>query len=317
MKKYGLRFCIFLLVIACTLGLIRNEVLAWGPITHQKIVHDAKDRVPYEVRKLWTNYPEYMYAGAIAPDWCLAYALGTSMDDTSEVASHQVEFHSQRFLDAMKLLASTDEERAFYYAYLAHVMSDRYEGQLGDAVDPEPTDQAREFYIDKMIVAGGYQGQTDIEICSDLIVDAYERASPTSQWQPKVDQVDTLVWINQSYQQFWLPCLSEINVEEGYEYYSDYKTYVDMSIQDIQAHILSPIPLASIWDELIMILHFDDTAKRWTRYNPASPADKNTLYALVEGETYWIKVNNNCTLTYGSQSYSLITGWNSVLWMGH
>lgn len=239
-KRRGLKVGMAVLVVMCALVTMGGEVLAWGPITHQKIVEDARDRMaPGEIKSLWTDYPQYMYGGAIAPDWSLAYARSKFWaSDANEVASHQGEFHSQQFLEAMKSLAQTDEEKAFYYAYETHVISDKHEDELGAAVDPEASDYAREFYVDKMVVANGYHGETGIKICSDLMVEAYAVVFLESEWQPTASQINTLSMANRIYQWLWLPYVSGISVEKGYGYYWDYGTFVAASIQDTQDQLL-------------------------------------------------------------------------------
>ena len=45
-----------------------GEALAWGPVTHQKIMAEARDEMGKGgIRGLWLAYPRYMYGGAIAP----------------------------------------------------------------------------------------------------------------------------------------------------------------------------------------------------------------------------------------------------------
>jgi len=209
-----------------------GEVQAWGPITHQKIVEDARDAMEAgEIKNLWTDYPQYMHGGAIAPDWCLAYAKAkSSAEDANEVALHQGDFHSQEFLEAMKALADTDEEKAFYYAYKSHVISDEYEGELGNVVKSKPGDYALEFYVDMMVVVDGYKGETGIKICADLMAAAYEISFPNSQWQPTVRQINTLCMTNRVYQWFWLPYISGISAGKGYDFYSEYRTFVNTSV---------------------------------------------------------------------------------------
>jgi hypothetical protein len=212
-----------------------GEALAWGPVTHQKIVAEARDEMrDGEIKALWVAYPRYMYGGAIAPDWCLAYAAAESgAGDAQEVATHQEDFHSPGFLRAMATLADTDSELAFYFAYESHVISDEDEEHFGASVASPPRDYALEFYVDKMLVAGGYRREVDIEICAELMVAAYRLAFPDSGWQPTVSQITTLYGANWAYQLFWLPYVAEINAQKGYRYYSDYTDFVDASIQKV------------------------------------------------------------------------------------
>jgi hypothetical protein len=117
--KVGL-VALLVLIMHMTTG---GEALAWGPVTHQKIVAEARGEMEEsKVKRLWTDYPRYMYGGAIAPDWCLAYAtVESAAGDAEEVSAHQDDFHSSEFLEAMAALADTDEEKAFYCAYVSSV----------------------------------------------------------------------------------------------------------------------------------------------------------------------------------------------------
>lgn len=211
-----------------------GEALAWGPVTHQKIVVEARDKTAESgLKELWLAYPRYMYGGAIAPDWCLAYATAESgAQDAHEVTAHQDDFHSPEYLMAMGILADTDWERAFYYAYRFHVVSDAYEESFG-AESSHLGDYALEFYVDKMLVSEGYRGEVDIRVCAELMVAAYKLAFPGSVWQPTVSQITALYGANWAYQLFWLPYVAEINVRKGYRYYSDYTDFTDASIQGI------------------------------------------------------------------------------------
>jgi len=239
MKRIRLKISMVVLVVMCALVTTGGEALAWGPVTHQKIVEDARDGMETgEIRSLWTDYPQYMYGGSIAPDWCLSYAKAkSSAENASEVASHQGEFHSQQFLEAMKALADTDKEKAFYYAYESHVISDKYEGEFGATVESKPSDYALEFYVDKMVVTDGYHGKTGIKICSGLMVEAYTVAFLDSMWQPTASQINTLSMANRVYQWFWLPYISGISIEKGYDFYSNYGTFVDTSVQATKAMV--------------------------------------------------------------------------------
>jgi len=233
MKSIWFKIGMAILMVVGTLVATGGEALAWGPVAHQKIVAEARDEmVSGEIKGLWMDYPRYMYGGAIAPDWCLSYAMVESgAEDADEVASHQTEFHSRQFLGAMEALADTDSEQAFYYAYKSHVISDGDEGEFGATVASMPSDYALEFYVDKMLVAEGYQGEIDIKIRADLMVAAYEIAFPDSLWQPTVSQITALYGANWVYQLLWLPYVAEISVEKGYTYYSDYGSFVSASIQ--------------------------------------------------------------------------------------
>jgi hypothetical protein len=50
-------------------------------------------------------------------------------------------------------------------------------------------------------------------------------------------------------------------------------------------------------------------------YDPADLAD-STITMLTDGTAYWIDVTANVTLTYGTYSWQLYTGWNNIGWQG-
>jgi hypothetical protein len=142
-----------------------------------------------------------MYDGAIASDWCLAYAtVESGAEDAQEVAAYQGDFYRPQFLKAMETLATTDSERAFYYAYQSHVISDEDEEHFGVTVVSVPSDYALEFYVARMLISEGYCGEVDIEICAELIVTAYKLAFPGSVWPPTVDQITAVYSANWVYQ---------------------------------------------------------------------------------------------------------------------
>jgi hypothetical protein len=51
----------------------------------------------------------------------------------------------------------------------------------------------------------------------------------------------------------------------------------------------------------------------WKLYDPADPAG-SSLASLTSGNGYWIKVDADCTLIYGSFNKALTTGWNLIGW---
>jgi hypothetical protein len=70
--------------------------------------------------------------------------------------------------------------------------------------------------------------------------------------------------------------------------------------------------LASISSQLVMVWNFDNATKGWHFYDPLDPASDIT--SLTPGAAYWIKVSADCTLTYGTNSWTLTTGWNGIGW---
>lgn len=56
----------------------------------------------------------------------------------------------------------------------------------------------------------------------------------------------------------------------------------------------------------------------WTVYNPewaVTHPEWNTLMLLHRGRGYWINVNKECVLTYGTNTYYLDEGWNLIGWL--
>jgi hypothetical protein len=54
----------------------------------------------------------------------------------------------------------------------------------------------------------------------------------------------------------------------------------------------------------------------WTWYDPTLPPAQNNLADLEKYTAYWVKVTENCSLTYGTQTYNFAKGWNNPVWLG-
>jgi len=72
---------------------------------------------------------------------------------------------------------------------------------------------------------------------------------------------------------------------------------------------------ATISDYLDIAWAFDSTTQQWTVYDPSEGAP-STLTVLAVGDGYWIQVAEDCTLTYGANTYNLTAGWNLKGWLG-
>ncbi|MFC1971660.1 PKD domain-containing protein, partial [Chloroflexota bacterium] len=59
----------------------------------------------------------------------------------------------------------------------------------------------------------------------------------------------------------------------------------------------------------------DEGVGGWTVYNPLWPAQINTLTTLYVARGYWINVNQECILQFGSSIYELDVGWNLIGWI--
>lgn len=90
------------------------------------------------------------------------------------------------------------------------------------------------------------------------------------------------------------------------------------------------IGLASISSNLVLVYgyRFGEGSGGWTIYNPEwanTHPSWNTLNVLELGGGYWIKVNADCQLSYGTRNtpdkplprYNLREGWNLIGWLGY
>ncbi len=72
---------------------------------------------------------------------------------------------------------------------------------------------------------------------------------------------------------------------------------------------------ATISDCIVIAWAFDAPTQAWLVYDPTEGAT-STLETLATGQGYWIEVAEDCTLTYGSKTYTLTAGWNLIGWLG-
>jgi hypothetical protein len=169
--------------VVVSLLLIAFPACAFMPATHQRIAQ--QELLPY------------INGGAIAPDWCLAYDMAIGDE---EIASHHDEFHSDTYVRMLRILAM-NEERAFAEAYANHVEADK--------MNQDPPDTLR--------------GESYIILCSELMVKAYKWTYPSSEWQPTVDEIETLYLANLAYQST-LPEIRDFdNVSELKELVNQYR----------------------------------------------------------------------------------------------
>lgn len=161
MKK-KIKIVLLIIAVAAITMLTGNvaSAFAFWPTTHQQIAQE--ELLPY------------INGGAIAPDWCLAYDMAIG---DKEIASHHEEFHSDAYVKMLRYLA-VDKERVFVEAYATHIEADK--------LDDDPLDEVR--------------GESYIILCPELMVRAYRWTYPNSQWQPTVDEIETLYLANIAYQ---------------------------------------------------------------------------------------------------------------------
>jgi hypothetical protein len=82
-----------------------------------------------------------------------------------------------------------------------------------------------------------------------------------------------------------------------------------------EAVVLVTDGLASIAGLYERVVEWDNANKEWLVYDPAIP-ELRTLTSLVKKGSYWIKVTEDCTVTFGTETYTLYEGWNSIGWQG-
>lgn len=63
------------------------------------------------------------------------------------------------------------------------------------------------------------------------------------------------------------------------------------------------------------VVSWDNPNQAWLVYDPAIPA-LQTLASLAKKGSYWIKVTQDCTLTFGVETYDLYAPWSSIGWQG-
>ena len=74
--------------------------------------------------------------------------------------------------------------------------------------------------------------------------------------------------------------------------------------------------------KLVIVYNFDPfttlptAVNGWTWYDPALPPAQNNLAKLSKYTAYWVKVTENCQLTYGTETYNFAAGWNNPVWLG-
>lgn len=80
-----------------------------------------------------------------------------------------------------------------------------------------------------------------------------------------------------------------------------------------------PEALDALGDNLVRVFHFNNSNKTWSFYDPRPEfAELNTLSALSTGQSYWILVNENASVTLNAQARNLtcLNGecWNNLVW---
>ncbi|MBM3131552.1 MAG: hypothetical protein FJZ95_00765 [Chloroflexi bacterium] len=82
------------------------------------------------------------------------------------------------------------------------------------------------------------------------------------------------------------------------------------------AAAVSPATATStIASQLMIMWTFDAATQTWKVYDPA-PGATSDITSMTVGQGYWIKVSEDCTMTYGNKTYNLKQGWNLPGWLG-
>jgi len=71
--------------------------------------------------------------------------------------------------------------------------------------------------------------------------------------------------------------------------------------------------LASIAEALQIVYVWRPANQSWDMYWPAAGID--TIGTLQAGTAYWILVDSDCVLEYGTRSWELFEGWNNIAWL--
>ena len=71
--------------------------------------------------------------------------------------------------------------------------------------------------------------------------------------------------------------------------------------------------LASIAGKCVCVWGFDARTQTWNLYDPANSVISDLKY-LEDGKGYWLKVIQDCTLTFGAKVRNLFMGWNLIGW---
>jgi len=62
---------------------------------------------------------------------------------------------------------------------------------------------------------------------------------------------------------------------------------------------------------------FDAQNQEWQVYQPGLPPWVPVYDELIPGKGYWVKVTEDCTLTYGPSTWDLKAVWNLIGWRRH
>jgi hypothetical protein len=72
---------------------------------------------------------------------------------------------------------------------------------------------------------------------------------------------------------------------------------------------------STIAEKYTKVWTFNADTQEWEVYDTAdgAPSDFTTLKS---GQGYWVEVTEDCTLTFGANTWNLKKGWNLIGWLG-
>ena len=108
------------------------------------------------------------------------------------------------------------------------------------------------------------------------------------------------------------PGFAQVNVTDSTQARSASDTF---EVTVGPAVVLVTDGMSSIAGKYERVVSWDNANKEWLVYDPAIP-ELQILTQLVKKGSYWIKVTEDCTLTFGVETYPLYEGWNSIGWQG-
>ena len=90
----------------------------------------------------------------------------------------------------------------------------------------------------------------------------------------------------------------------------DHVTYAASSLDEPSPEV----GFESIADNLVIVLLWQPATQTWDLYFPLTGDD--TIGTLEAGRAYFIYVESDCTLVYGTRVIELYAGWNNPVWLG-
>ena len=168
--------------------------------------------------------------------------------------------------------------------------------------DPSPADNATEVSLDATLIwTGDYSGSVTYNVYFGTSMDP----PLVSERQAETTYVPTLR-LGTTY--YWR--VEAIN-EHGISSVSPLWSFTAEGL--CQAEPSPDVGFASIADDLVIVLLWQPATQSWDLYFPLTGDD--TIGTLEAGRAYFIYVESDCTLVYGTRVIELYAGWNNPAWM--